>query len=188
MLITRSGPDIQLPFDVGNHIGRRGCRERQDRGRSECAQPRERVEIGRSEIMSPLTDAVGFIDDDEIDRRTGQQLTQIRGRQLLRRREHEFDRPTSDLRAGASNVPRRNRAIDLNRLQAERRQLVELIAHQRDQRRHDHGHARHQHRGHLIAQRLAGPGRHDGERMTFGKHRVDHRLLSRAQARETPNT
>ena len=62
--------DSQLPFDVGNHVGRRGCRERQDRRRSECAQPRERVEIRRSEIMSPLTDAVGFIDDDEIDRIT----------------------------------------------------------------------------------------------------------------------
>ena len=61
-------PDVQLPFDVGNHIGRRGCRERQDRGRSECAQSRERIEIGRSEIMPPLADAVGFIDDDEIDR------------------------------------------------------------------------------------------------------------------------
>ena len=74
----------QLPFDVGNHIGRRGCRERQDRRRSECAQPRERVEIGRSKIMSPLTDAVGLIDDDEIDRIPSEQLPQVRGRQLLR--------------------------------------------------------------------------------------------------------
>ena len=69
--------DAELPLDVGNHIGRRGRRERQDRGRSECAQRRERVEIRRSEIVSPLADAVGFIDDDEIDRLTGEQLPQI---------------------------------------------------------------------------------------------------------------
>ena len=175
--------DAQLPFDIGDHIRGRGRRERQDRGRAECAQPRERVEIRRSEIVSPLADAVGFIDDDEIDRITGRAtVRRSRARQLLRRREHEFDGPPPDL--ARVRVECRAAGMALLTCTASKPssgQFVELVAHQRDQRRDDHRHARHQHRGHLVAQRLAGAGGHDGERVLLGQHRVDHRLLPGTQ-------
>ena len=100
---------------------RRGCRERQNRGRSERAESRERVEIGRSKIVSPLTDAVGLIDDHEIDRATGEQAPQVGGRQLLRRGEDELDGPAPDPGPCPPDVSRRNGTIDLDGLQPELR-------------------------------------------------------------------
>jgi hypothetical protein len=49
--------------------------------------------------------------------------------------------------------------------------------------RHDDGHAGHEHRRHLIAQRLPRPGRHDGERVPPGQDGVDDRLLPEPQVR-----
>jgi hypothetical protein len=59
--------------------------------------------------MTPLTDAVGFIDDDEVDGRIGQQPTQVGGSQLFRCREHEFNRAPADPGAGAPNLIGGNR-------------------------------------------------------------------------------
>jgi hypothetical protein len=127
---------------------------------------------------------VGLVDYDEIHRPRCQSTSEIGRRELLRRREHEFNRTPSDLGAGPPDVGGRYRAVHLDGLQTERRQLLELIAHQGDQRRYDDGHPRHQHRGHLITQRLPGAGGHDRQCVLLRQHRIDDRLLTGTQSRE----
>ena len=58
---------------------------------------------------------------------------------------------------------------------------VELIFHQRDERRDDDGRAGQQHRGQLIAQRLAGAGRQNGERVFAVQHAPDDLFLARLE-------
>ena len=60
-------------------------------------------------------------------------------------------------------------------------ELVVLILHQRDQRRHDERDAVELERGQLVAQRLAGAGRHDRERVDAGEHVADRERLAGAE-------
>ena len=52
-----------------------------------------------------------------------------------------------------------------------RDERVDLILHQRDQRRHDDADARPHERGDLVAERLAAAGRHQHERVAAGRRR-----------------
>ena len=60
-------------------------------------------------------------------------------------------------------------------------ELVGLVLHQRDQWRHDDRRAGEMQRRQLVAQRLAGAGGHDRERVRAPQHVGDHFLLARPQ-------
>ena len=63
----------------------------------------------------------------------------------------------------------------------ELRERVDLVLHQRDQRRDDDADAVAQERGDLVAQRLAAAGRHEHERVAARHHPLDDRLLRAAE-------
>ena len=72
-------------------------------------------------------------------------------------------------------------AVQLSCVNAERVQLVVLILHQRDQRRdHDRGAVQVKSRQ-LVAQRLAGSCRHDGERVAAAQDGADDHFLPRPE-------
>ncbi|HYE84737.1 MAG TPA: hypothetical protein VEA16_00175 [Vicinamibacterales bacterium] len=56
-------------------------------------------------------------------------------------------------------------------------QLVDLIFHQRDERRDHDRHAREQDGGQLVTQRLSGSCRHHREHVVTGEDRIDDALL-----------
>ena len=66
-------------------------------------------------------------------------------------------------------------------------QEVDLILHQRDQRRDDDRHPVEQQRRQLVAEALAAAGREDGERRPPGEERLDDLLLARAGSASKPN-
>ena len=86
-------------------------------------------------------------------------------------------------RAGAR--PRRSRSsvdeLKRRRGDAEAPHLLDLVAHQRDQRRDDERQPAVEHRGQLVAERLAAAGRHDGEDVLAGEHRRDDLRLAGAE-------
>jgi hypothetical protein len=61
-------------------------------------------------------------------------------------------------------------------------QLVDLILHQRDQRRHDQRDAGQHHRRQLIAERLARSRRHHRQHVAAAEHRRDDLFLSLAKS------
>ena len=61
---------------------------------------------------------------------------------------------------------------------------VDLILHQRDQRRDDDRHAVEHQRGQLVAEALARSRRKHGERAAAREQRLDHLGLARAEAGE----
>src|SRR5690606_33521304 len=63
---------------------------------------------------------------------------------------------------------------------AERAGGTELVVHQRDERRDDDTGARQRDGGKLVAERLAGPGRHDGECRATREDALDDLLLHAA--------
>jgi hypothetical protein len=60
-----------------------------------------------------------------------------------------------------------------------------LIAHERDERRDDHGHPWQQQRGKLVAERLPCSRRHDSHGVPSGHDRFDHGLLTGPECIET---
>ena len=64
-------------------------------------------------------------------------------------------------------------------------QLVHLVLHQRNQRRHHDRRARQQERGQLEAERLAGTGRHHREHVVPVQHGAHEILLAGAKRRVT---
>src|SRR3954465_5419903 len=83
---------------------------------------------------------------------------------------------------GPAPLLARQPAVDRRPLHPALLELVGLVFHQCDQRRdHDRGTA-HLQRRQLVAERLAGAGRHDGERVAPGEHAFDDLALTRTQA------
>jgi hypothetical protein len=64
---------------------------------------------------------------------------------------------------------------------AEAPHLLDLVAHQRDQRRDHDGERAIDDRRQLVAHRLAGAGRHDGEHVLAGEHGGDDLGLAGAE-------
>jgi len=78
-------------------------------------------------------------------------------------------------------VPRRQRGVEPEHLDVEALELVVLILHQGDQRRHHQGDAGELERGQLVAQRLAGAGRHDRQGVDAGEDVADGERLPGAE-------
>jgi hypothetical protein len=79
----------------------------------------------------------------------------------------------------------RERAVDVSGRDVAGVERVDLVLHQRDERRDDQSHAREKQRGQLIAERLPPPGRHHDDNVLSGQHGFDHAGLPLAEAAET---
>jgi hypothetical protein len=179
--------DTELPRDVLDNFGRCGGRQRQHGRRSEAADRTHRFEVRRPEIVAPLADAVRFIDDEQIDVGMTQHRSELGGGELFRCGEDELDAPPPDFGARALNVAGRHGTVDLHSRQSKCPQLFELIPHQRNQGRHHEGHSGLDEGWSLVAEGLAGAGRHDGKGVPAGEHRVDHGALPRPELADAEN-
>jgi hypothetical protein len=135
-------PQPQLRDDVPSHALRGGRREGVKRYLGKIlAQPSQLPVLG-PEVVAPLADAVGLVDRDEAH--AG--LLQHPPQRLAPFADDPFRRhveQTAALLADAGQhlVPlvRQERAVQVGRRDAVDAQAVDLILHQRNQRRHDEG-------------------------------------------------
>src|SRR6185503_11022097 len=172
----------ELARDVLDDIRRGGRGEREQRRVAQLAQRRAEAGIGRAKIVAPLRDAMRLVDDEEVDRVLLQLVDERRVLELLGRGEDEVRVALLDAAQGLAPLARRQRAVHGGRVDAAVLELVGLVLHERDERRHDDRGAAHLQRRQLIAERLAGARRHDGERVAPGEHALDHLALPRPQA------
>ena len=135
------GAVAELRAHVLDHavVGRRGRRQH----RHAFPEPGEEIAdapVVRSEVVPPIRDAVGLVDDDHA--RRPRQLRQhvvaeLRIVQPLRRHQQHVDPAAGH--APLDVVPLRHvRAVDGFRLDARTPGRRDLVAHQRQQRRDDH--------------------------------------------------
>ena len=131
--------------DVVAHLRRRGGGEREQRACADIARGLAEAEVGGTEVVAPLRDAVRLVDDEEGGAVGAQPLElgaegavdDALGRQIEERRLVDDGDFVHDRARGRG----RHRRVEAHGVDAERVELVELIVHERDQRRDDHGQA-----------------------------------------------
>jgi hypothetical protein len=131
-------------------------------------------EIVRAEIVPPHAHAVNLVDHDQPDPDLPEHLDE---RPLAQPLGCGVQKPCP---SGAhafetcGRLRRVERRVDERRLLGDRgRQLVELILHQRDQRREDECGGRAQHRSELIRQGLSRARRHQRQQVAALDRRPD---------------
>ena len=179
----------ELRDDVAPHArGRgRGVGVQADR-RPALAQPRELAILG-TEVVAPLADAVRLVDGDEADRARRQQIQEPIGAiadQPLGRDIQQLILALAHAARHFRLALRRHRAVVAGRRHAVADQRVDLVLHQRDQRRHHHRQAFAGDRRRLEAQRLAAAGRQHQQRVAAGQHRIHRLTLQRAEGVVAP--
>ena len=174
-------------LDVARDLRRRRRRRRDDRLRLQPARRVRETEVVGAEVVAPLRDAVRLVDDEQPDpralhrleeRRRGEALgrdvqqAQLAGRRALERR--------AVVRAVALRVDERDAAG------RDRRERVDLVLHERDERRDDERQVVAHERRQLVAERLPGAGRHDDEHVARGRadRRADRLLLAGSEGVE----
>ncbi len=151
--------------------------ERRLRGRRRCHPEHRRLpqgfeaapdeEVVGTEVVAPHAHAVHLVHDHEPDPHVSEELDEARLPQALWRRVHEACRTGGDSGEPFGRLLCCERRVDEGRGGSDlRRQLVDLVLHQRNQRReHERGLGA-QHRSELVGERFPRAGRHEGERVS----------------------
>ena len=165
----RAGYGKALEY-VPNAIRRCSRRQRKDGRTPEFADHVCKMQIGGSKIVSPLADAMGFVDDEQGDAALPQRFDMLRIQQTLRGEQHDVARSAANSCSSrrccvVSSVESSRAASDIRLLE-----MFQLVLHECDEGRDDHHGAFEKQRGQLVAQRLAGAGRQDTERIATGKN------------------
>ncbi len=170
-------------LDVLAHLAGGGCGERHDGAAGlELVDELANALVAGTKVVAPLRDAVGLVDGEQAGRLLVRQVekggvVEALGRHIEQR---ELARPR--LVENLEAVGRGERAVEAGRGDAQLTQGADLVAHERDEGRHHDGEAAEGQGGHLVADRLACRGGHDGHDVLPGKGGVDDLLLVRAKA------
>ena len=178
-------PQPELLQDVDAHtLGRGGGQRQHWRLRVALAQGAKLAVLG-PEVVAPLADAVGLVN--------GQQREADMLRHLIEKGEKVAAQQTLGGDVEQSDPPREHSLFALGTLvgaecaiekgggDAVGAQPIDLVLHQRDQRRDHHREARQQQRRQLIGERLPAAGRHQYKGVAAGQHMLDDLALARTE-------
>ncbi len=178
------GGDAEAGADVGHHGRRGGRRERQHALGPELARPRSQLEVVRPEVVPPLGDAVRLVDREQRDRRLGQLGEEALVVEPLGCDVEELQAAGAEAVGDVACLGLLDARIEPRCIDALEHERVDLILHQRDQRRDDDGDAVEHQGGELIAEALPGSGGEHRERGAAGEERLDDALLARSEGAE----
>ena len=127
-----------------------------------------------TEVVPPLRDAVRLVHGEARQRAAPTRSPGERfGREALGRDVEEAELSIPRARRWPRAAPPARRASGARPPRMPLRfKLVHLVLHEGDERRDDERQARQDHGRELIAERLSGAGRHDGENVPAGEHRA----------------
>ena len=166
-----------------------GCRGRgrQSDGRrtSHRAAKLPEPSVVGPKIVPPFADAMGFVHRQQPHSDATHRLDKTGAAKPL---GHDVNQPVIARRhlfEPLGLLVGRKRAVDERRWQAERRELIDLIFHQRNQRGNDQSDPRLDDGRQLVAKAFASAGRHDAKTVVAGQDRFNHLALSRPKGRQT---
>ena len=176
--------DAEAGADILDH-GRRGRGgEGQDPLDAQIARSFGQLQVVRPKVVAPLGDAVGFIDGEERDLRSFELREEPLVVEPLGGHVQQLEKTRAEPFGDLACFRKGKRGVQPGRLDAPAAQKVDLVLHQRDERRDDQGDTLQRQGGKLVAERLAAAGREDGQRRLPGQQRLDHRPLAGAELRE----
>ena len=164
--------------DVDGDPRRRGRRRGEDRARPERAGDVAEPQVVGPEVVAPLAHAVRLVDDEDPDRRLAQPVDESRRREPLRRDVEHRDLTRDRARERPAVVGLVALCVDQLGPPAE---ALDLVGHQRDERRDDDGQLAVEDRRQLVAERLAGAGGHHQQDVAASDHRLDGLELAGAK-------
>ncbi len=172
--------NAELLEDVGAGMRVRRSGEREPRHVRKGIEQRAQQTVIGAEVVPPFGDAMRLVDREQRERGRAQQATEALARGA-------FGRDIEQVQLAVAEAAHRLGAIivgggERRGFDAEPLGRADLIVHQRDQRRHNHGRAVPRQSRQLIAKRLARAGRHHRQCAAPGHHAIDHRLLDAAKA------
>ena len=173
--------DPEARADVGDDRRRRGRGQREHALGAELACARGELQVVGPEVVAPLRDAVRLVDREQRDLRLAELREEALVVEALRRDVEQLETPVAQAVGDGAHLVRVEARVEPRRVDALAREEVDLILHQRDQRRDDDRHAVEQQRGQLVAEALARAGREDRERGAAGEQRLDDLLLAGAE-------
>ena len=127
---------------------------------------------------------MGLVDCEERDLHARELRHEALVVEALRRHVEQAELAPAQPLRHVPHLVQREARVDTRGRDAERRERVDLVLHERDQRRDDHGHAVQQEGRKLIAQALTRARRENRERAAPGQQGGDHVGLARAEVRE----
>ena len=169
----------ELVQDVCADVLGRGGGEGDTRRVAEPAPHLAQAQILRPKVMPPLADTVRLVHREQLRPQLFRQRGKLRREKPLRRHVQQPSETVLELPHHLAPLDRRQRAVEQHRRDPLVSQLLDLVLHQRDQRRDDDGQPVLDRCGKLIAQALARPRRHDAEHVLAAQHVLDHLALGR---------
>ncbi len=161
-----------------------GCQGDPRHRRVTLVQHRELHVLG-PEVVAPLRHAVGFVDGKEGDRagagESVEEAQEAPGQQPFRRHVEQVELATEQPRLSLRSAGGIERGVEIGGAHAGLEQCVDLVLHQRDQRRDDDAAALAQQRRNLVAERLAAAGRHQHQGVAAGGDMADDLGLGAAK-------
>jgi len=128
---------------------------------------------------------VRFVDGEQRDAAAVQQRQEAAGQQPFRCDVQQVQLTAQQGLFDLLCLVCRQRGVEERRAYTQLAQRIHLILHQRDQRRDDDAGALAQQRGHLVAEGLAGAGRHQHEGIVAGGEVFDDGLLMATESAVT---
>ena len=169
----------QLLDDIAAHAlgGGRGIGVKA--GVAETRLELRQLPVFQPEVMAPLTDAMRLVDREGADAQTRGKLEKTRRQQPFRCDEYEMMTAGGDLALGIAKLGEVHPAMQGDGGIAAGAQRIDLILHQRDERRHHYIGASGHRRRRLVAERLTASGRHHHQRVAVLKTGEDRLCLKR---------
>ncbi len=183
---TRGFASLQLLDDVVAHVlggGRRVGVQRHAGKR--VAQGAELAVLG-AEVVAPHADAVRLVDGDERQVLLPEEASEAVHHQPLGRDVEDLDVPPLNGIDDVVLLVGRLRAVEPRRGDAALTQRVDLVLHQRDERRDDDGEPGEDESGRLEAEGLAAAGGKDDERVAAVERALHRLALQRAEIAVAP--
>ena len=138
-----------------------------------------------AEIVSPLGDAVGFIDGQAGQAAILEQSQRFGSEQGFGGDIEQLQLSGACAVGGGDPIPVFKRAIEESGGNVEEVQLIDLVLHEGDERRDHHRQAVEHECGQLVTERFATAGGHDGQGVVTLEHMTDHLGLAGQEIRET---
>ena len=165
-----------------SHLGGRGRGDCQRRRIAKFLERAGQEEVVGPEVVAPHRDAVGLVDHDQANAARPDRVKELGLPEPLGCGIDQAKLAAAHAGEPSFLLVQIERAVDVGRLGTQRLgQVGELVVHQGNQRRDHHDRTIEQQRRDLESQRLAGPGRHDCQRIEPIEAALDDFSLARAE-------